>query len=280
VTFGCDTVQMPSVGVSWSGSCPERAVREALVRRLEPIAALSHGYFDEPPDVAFFDAHVQGRVVVSDRVIGGCGEAEPIPEEEDRGHAPDVDLGLGASLDTPITINGAFYSIPFADLHGITFRLYDGRGLYPAEDLLSFVFATFPGDSAPFGRMVEVRPADQQARATRPTIRDATYCLLHPSIHLRYYCETWVNLLLGTIKYFLIPDLYWRAWEDCPGYPELQALYERTNDGRLADLGFDGTLEDFAFGALGAGLRAEVESSSGEAAAIKSFWDGISNREH
>jgi hypothetical protein len=28
------------------------------------------------------------------------------------------------------------------------------------------------------------------------------------------------------------------------------------------------------------GLRAEVESSSGEATAIKSFWDGISNREH
>jgi hypothetical protein len=42
----------------------------------------------------------------------------------------------------------------------------------------------------------------------------------------------------------------------------------------------EGTLEDFAFGALGAGLRAEVESSSGEATAIKSFFDGISNREH
>jgi hypothetical protein len=257
--FPCHTVEMPSVVVSWRGSCTEGAVRDALVRQLDPIAALSHGYFDEPPEVALFDGRVEGGVVVSHRVIDGCDGAVPIPDEDDPGPAPDVELRLAGPLNTPITISGPLYSIPFAELHGISFRLYDGRGLYPEENLLSFVFATFPGDAAPFCRMVEVLPADQLARATRATIRDATWCLLRPSIHLRYYCEKWVNLLLGTIKYFFVTDLYWRGYEDCPGYAKLHALYEEKDDGTLADL---------AFGALAAGLRAEVEWSSDDGAAI------------
>ncbi|HEX4395168.1 MAG TPA: hypothetical protein VH084_27085 [Mycobacterium sp.] len=50
----------------------------------------------------------------------------------------------------------------------------------------------------------------------------------------------------------------------------MQALYERRHD--------DGTLADFAFQTLAAGLRREVESSSGEAAAIRSFWDGMKDQ--
>jgi hypothetical protein len=75
-----------------------------------------------------------------------------------------------------------------------------------------------------------------------------------------------------------VPDLFWRpGWEDCPGYAKLQAFYELKDD-ELADLGFDGALADLAFGSLASGLRAEVESSSDEAAAIKFFWDRIGNR--
>jgi hypothetical protein len=278
LTFWCDTFAMPSVVVSWSGACPQRAVRDALVGQLEPIAAVSRSYFDQPPEVAIFDGRVEGRIVVSDLVVDGCDAAVPIPDESDPGPAPEVELRLAGPLNTTITILGPLYSIPYADLHGITFHLYDGRGFYPEEDLLSFVFATFPGDAAPYSRMVEVLPADQLARATRSTIRQATCCLIKAQIHLRYYCEEWLNLLLGTIKYFYVPDLFWRPGrEDCPGYAKLQAFYERKDD-ELADLGFDGALADLAFGSLASGLLAEIESSSGEAAAIKSFWDRIGNR--
>jgi hypothetical protein len=260
---------MPSVLVSWRGSCPERDVRDALLRRLEPIAALSHGYFDEPPTVALFDGRIEGRVVVSERVVDGCEEAVAIPDEDDAGLTSNVEARPGLS-DTPITIGGPLYSIPFVDLHGITFRLYDGRELYSEEDLLSFVFTTFPGDGAPFTRMVEVLPADQHARATPAAVRGAACCLLRPSIRLRYYCEQWVNLLLGSIKYFSVPDLAWRGYEDCAGYLELQALYEQRHD--------DGTLADFAFQTLATGLRREVESSSGEAAAVRSFWGAMKDQ--
>lgn len=242
----------------------ERSARDALIQQLEPIARLSHGYFEQRPKIARYDGRIEGRIAVADSVVDGCDQAVPLP---DGYHRPASNSG---PLDPPLTITGAMFSIPNVELHGITFRLYDGRELYPDSDLLSFVFATFPGDSAPHSRMVEVLPDDQQARATRAAIRDARACLLRPSVHLRYYCERWVNLLLGTIKYFFVPDLLWRAYDDCPGYAELQAFYQQEDDG---------TLVDRAFTALAAGLQAEVESWTDDAAAVKSFWDRIKKPE-
>ena len=259
---------MGSIIVSWSGSCPERSVRERLISGLQPIARLSHSYFDHTPAVAVFDERVDGGVVC--QAVGDKYDAAvPIADgdEEDPGGALGVELRPAGPLNTPVPVSGPLYAVPSAELHGIAFRLYDGRGLYPDEDVLSFVFATFPGDAPPFSRMVQVLPSDRREAATQPVVRDAACCLLRPEIHLRYYCEQWVNILLGMVKYFFVPDLYWWAYEECPGYSELHATLSGMDD--------DGTLADRAFAMLAEELRTEVESSSDEAAAIKSFWDSV-----
>jgi hypothetical protein len=256
-----------SVVVHWSGSCPKRAARDALVEHLLAIAELSHSYFGEPLAISVFDHHVDGAIVVHESVAAGCAAAVPIVDDDDPGPSAGIELRPAGPLNHDIAIRGPLLSIPAVDLHGIAFRLYDGRGLYPDEDILSFVFATLPGDSAPYCRMVEVLPDDQRCRANQVAVRDAASCLLGPSIHLRYYCEQWTNLLLGSVKYFFVPDLQWRAYEDCPGYSDLKALLQsRSDDPRLAD---------HAFAALLEGLRDEVESSADEAAQIKSFWDDV-----
>jgi hypothetical protein len=259
---------MGSVIVSWSGSCPDQAVRGALISALEPIARLSHSYFDQPPAVEFFDERVDGGVVCQE--VGEKSDvAVPIhdEDEDDSGSSLGFELRVAGPHNTPVPVAGPLYSVPSVELHGIAFRLYDGRGLYPDEDVLSFVFATFAGDPVPFSRMVRLLPAEQREGATRTAVRDAACCLLGPEIHLRYYCEQWVNLLLGIIKYYFVPDLDWWAYTQCPGYSELQEI--------LSDADGDRVLADHAFAVLAAELRTEIDSSSDQAAAIKSFWDSV-----
>jgi hypothetical protein len=187
-----------SVVVSWNGSCPRRSDRDALISQLEPIAALSHSYFDETPAISFFDKHVEGQIVMPEAIAAGCPAAVPVPDDDDPGPSPGIELRPAGPLRRDIMIRGPLYRVPAVHLHGIAFRLYDRRELYPDEDILSFVFATLPGrDTAPNSHMVEVLSADHRDRANRAAVRNATCCLLRPSVHLRYYCETWTNMLLG-----------------------------------------------------------------------------------
>jgi len=257
-----------SVVVSWNGSCPQRPVRDALISQLEPIAQLSHSYFDGGPAISFYNEHVEGQVVVPEAIAAGYPAAVSILDEDDSGSSPGIELRSAGPLHRGITIRGPLYQVPAIDLHGIAFRLYDGRGLYPDEDILSFVFATIPGSAvAPHSAMVEVLSADHRDRVNRAAAREATCCLLRPSVHLRYYCEQWINLLLGTVKYFFVPDLHWWAHEDCPGYPALEALFEsRAGDPASVDTAFDALVE---------GLRSEVDTWRDEAATVKAFWDSM-----
>jgi len=257
-----------SVVVSWNGSCAQRPVRDALIARLEPIAQLSHSYFDEVPAISLYDEHVEGQVVVPEAIAAGYPGAVPILDEDDPGTSLGIELREAGPLHREIMVPGPLYQVPAIDLHGIAFRLYDGRGLYPDEDILSFVFATIPGSGAAANSdMVQVLPADHRDRVNRAAAREATCCLLQPSVHLRYYCEQWINLLLGTVKYFFVPDLHWWAYQDCPGYPALEALFE--------SLAGDPASVDIAFNALVEGLRGEVETWADDAATVKAFWDSV-----
>jgi hypothetical protein len=257
-----------SVVVSWNGSCPQRPVRDALIAQLEPIAQLSHSYLDEGLAISVYDERVQGQVVVPEAVGARYPGAVLLPDDDDLGSSSGIELRAVGPVRRDITIGGPLYQVPAIDLHGIAFRLYDGRGLYPDEDILSFVFATIPGSAAdPNAAMVQVLRADQRNRVNRAAAREATCCLLRPSVHLRYYCEQWINLLLGTVKYFFVPDLQWWAYEDCPGYPALEALF-KSHAGDPANV-------DIAFEALAEGLRGEVETWGDEAATVKTFWDHL-----
>jgi hypothetical protein len=252
--------------VSWNGSCPQRPVRDALIAQIEPIAQLSHSYLDEGPAISFYDERVEGQVVVPEAVGAHYPGAVLLPDDDDPGASSGIELRAVGPLRRDITISGPLYQVPAIDLHGIAFRLYDGRGLYPDEDILSFVFATIPGSAAdPGGGIVQVLPADHRNRVNRAAAREATCCLLAPSVHLRDYCEDWINLLLGTVKYFFVPDLHWWAYEDCPGYPALEAVLEsHADDPADVDISFDALVEM---------LRGEVETWGDDSATVKAFWD-------
>jgi hypothetical protein len=62
---------VPSVTVSWSGKCPNHTTQEDLCRKLEGLAELSHGYFEEPkPAVKYFDQTIEGEILLSGHVFG------------------------------------------------------------------------------------------------------------------------------------------------------------------------------------------------------------------
>jgi hypothetical protein len=228
-----ETTAPPSSIVSWAGSCPERNLRNELIRRLESIAR-------RPVDVTVFDQRVDGRIIALDTVVDGCAVAEPIASEDDPGPPTDAAAKPPSFLDAPTArVSGPLYAVPFADLHGIVIRLVDQPGLFPDEDQLSFVFATLPGDNIPYSRMVDVVAAHRLQRATRGALREADWLLLHPSIHVSDLHTGWVNLLLGTVKYFFARDLAWWAPDNCPGYAELRALYTREDDASLPDNAFE-----------------------------------------
>ena len=83
-------------------------------------------------------------------------------------------------------------------LRGLSFKLFDPRGLYPNDDRMSFVFVECPEHHFLDGRLVEVAE------------RDGKVYLSTPSIHLRSYLEDWTDCLFAWIRFFLMGDFWWQ----------------------------------------------------------------------
>ena len=56
---------------------------------------------------------------------------------------------------------------------------------------------------------------------TDDVMRGADWFLTRPSIHLRKFGEKWIDLLLGTVKCCIMPELWWWRYEYQPGYADL-----------------------------------------------------------
>ena len=86
---------------------------------------------------------------------------------------------------------------------------------HPDADRLSFVF--LETEAAPFldGRLVQVdRRQDHEAEI----IRQASFYLRGPDLHLHSYLDDWIDLLFSWVKYFFVGDLWWRRFEEMQGY--------------------------------------------------------------
>jgi hypothetical protein len=57
-------------------------------------------------------------------------------------------------------------------------------------------------------------------------IRAADWYVSAPNIHLRYYLEEWSDFLLSWVKFFFVPDLYYRRYEDLSQYEPIRAVIE------------------------------------------------------
>jgi hypothetical protein len=83
-----------------------------------------------------------------------------------------------------------------------------------------------------------------------PIIREASFYLGAPNIHLHCYLEDWTDLLFSWVKYFFVGDLWWRRWEEMQGYEEYREVFSnvQTTLGlyRAEQATFDAILATFA----------------------------------
>jgi hypothetical protein len=154
-----------------------------------------------------------------------------------------------------------------AVLYGIEFRLYDGRKFYPGDDRISFVFLRMNDCPELDGRIVYVEDKEECKKYYNPMLKGADWYLEKPHIHLRYYCEEWMDMLLAWVKYFYIPDLdYWR-YVPLSGYEEFLKLLERFGRGEDS--------KDLVFVWLKSRFKEEVEEWVVTSIHTRTFWDRV-----
>ena len=220
---------MSSVVVGWTGRCPDPRNRARLIAHLERLAEISDSYLrsrlPQQPDVAtdrtgerrpranieHISRTLSGQIVISSGIV---------PDQNTfLAAARDAEL---PAVDHPEIERASITWLKGARLSGIDFRLYDPSELHPGADRLSFVF--LETKAAPFldGRLVQVdRGGDHDAAI----LRDASFYLRGPDLHLHTYLEDWIDLLFSWVKYFFVGDLWWRRFEDMQGYEDYRVVF-------------------------------------------------------
>ena len=220
------TSAMPSVIVSWTGQCREESLRRDLCDKLAEIANVGEPFLYAPPLIKRFDQQIGGTVFLSSTAVeeswNDAVDAEKLPETSaGLSHVScgeDVSLkerGLVHTLKLGGSGSSSIFSLSQASLFGVEFRFPNVH--YPRENRVSFVFLLCPNPGLD-GLVVQVENKEQCQEFESETIRGADWFLRKSSIHLRYHCEEWMDLLLGWIKHFYVPDLrYWR-YDWLPNY--------------------------------------------------------------
>jgi len=182
---------MPSVMVGWGGRCTDPRKRGGLTRKLIELGGICHSLFDPPLPIARAVTGIAGRILVSPHLF--------LPKEE-------------------AEAAGKFIELAELELSGVEFRFFDPRNIYKGEDRISFVFAELPGRPETTGTIVQIEPKALCALYDDPAIKAADHLVRRANIHLRYYCEDWMDSLLGFVKHYYVPDMeYWR-YENLSGY--------------------------------------------------------------
>jgi hypothetical protein len=109
-------------------------------------------------------------------------------------------------------------------LHGLDFKLFDPRRIYPNEDRVSFVFLSCSVAPSLDGRLVQANNKEQCRLFNSEALHAVDWYLSSPSIHLRYYLEEWFDFFLAWVKYFFVSDLrYWR-YEEMSQYEAIREV--------------------------------------------------------
>jgi hypothetical protein len=182
---------MPSVIAYWSGQCREITERDELCLRMVDLAQLSNSFFKtEPPTVKKYNQKIEGDILLSTHLFPSAPSTAKLTR-----------------------VDETYFSLRDVSLFGVEFQLYDGRGLYPGDDRMSFVFCV-DDDPQINGLIVYVEDKEECHKYEDKRVQEAEYLLAVPHIHLRYYLEEWMDSLMGWVKYHYIDGLtYWR-YED------------------------------------------------------------------
>jgi hypothetical protein len=231
-------VYMSSVVVGWTGRCPDRRDRARLIAHLERLAEVSDSYLrtrlPEPVIVTGRAGALPGKVRRARANIDHVNRTLSGRIVISSGIVPDQNTFLAAAheaelpaIDHPEIERASITWLDSARLTGIDFRLYDPNQLHPDADRLSFVF--LETEAAPFldGRLVQVdRRQDHEAEI----IREASFYLRGPDLHLHSYLEDWIDLLFSWVKYFFVGDLWWRRFEEMQGYEDYREVFSQVQN--------------------------------------------------
>ncbi|MDJ0514063.1 MAG: hypothetical protein QNJ62_11535 [Methyloceanibacter sp.] len=207
---------MSSVNVVWKGNCRSIEARTRLLAYLHRLARLSDGYL-RPEDRPFLAVVGEGPVPPRANVerIDETRQGEILVSTDITAH-PETLLVRAREAGLPVRTAGDGDTIVLNEvrLHGIDFRLFDPRGLYPDNDRMSFVFIECPEHHFIDGRLVEVAEEGDNT------------VLLCPSLRLKSYLEDWTDCLFSWMRFFLLGDLWWRRHEELQGYNEYRDVFE------------------------------------------------------
>jgi hypothetical protein len=226
---------MSSVVIGWTGRCPDPRARARLVGHLHRLAEISDDYLrtrlpEAPVPSGTRKRRAKGRSPrgniehVSQTISGQILVSSGIAREKRAFIEATREADLPA-IDHPEIERASMTLLRDARLSGIDFRLFDPRQLHPGADRLSFVF--LETEATPFldGRLVQVDRGEACREHEAPIIRDASYYLGGPNIHLHSYLEDWTDLLFSWVKYFFVGDLWWRRWEEMQGYEDYRKVF-------------------------------------------------------
>lgn len=177
----------------------QEARRTAPPVKLHPVSQYLHATrsdgLPDIPELTSFDLTVEGNILLDADLF------------TDEGHS--FDSAELLNLPVERTKNGNFFRLQRVSLHGIQFRLFDPRGLYPGEDRMGFVF--IESDEAPFfnGRLVLVNDHSFCQVYNSELVQQADFYLAQPYVHLRYYLEGWIDLFFTWLKHYWLPTLAW-----------------------------------------------------------------------
>lgn len=191
---------MPTVVVSWSGQAADHKAQEDLCGKLAELAEISCRMYAE-----FFKSAVEPRR------YDGLDSKRKMLVHQSVFHQQTIPAGLEQ-------VGEGVYLAPEGVLYGLEFTLFDPRRhnspLMEAHTYdLSFVFlrSEHPGLDGWVARVGRVNPAHSLSQFS-DTVLDM------PQLDLRYYLESWIGELLGWVKHFYMPNLWYWRWGDYPGY--------------------------------------------------------------
>jgi len=217
--------KMPSIDATWKGKCLDRQVHAALCGKIAQIADLSNEFYKD-----YLKQDVHSTFYNADDLI----EDVLIPVYMLEGQP----IQTWRKLD-----NSKKYLACDIHLYGIDFPLYDPRNDTPpfalhTSNKISFVFIC-SDDPVLEGRLVEVyrKKPDNDRPSGQPV-------LISPVLDLRYYLLGWTTHLLGWVKHFYIPDMFYWLGVSLAGY-ERYSDYDPL-DRVTADNLFTALLEEFA----------------------------------
>jgi len=246
---------MGSVYVRWEGTCPQIDRQQELIGYLQELGARCEQRLQSPPArpaflelmsgtreqdspkipvVRMFDEEITGRIVLDPCL---ARDAQSLQSDVQR-LQPEMIAIDGGGLEKneafclSLGSGGAQWCLGLKriQVHGIDFRVFDPRNLYPSADRISFVFLSCPELPALDGCLAQIENHEQVQAYQSDAIRAADWYVSAPSIHLRYYLEEWSDLLLTWIKQFFVPDLAYHRYEEMSQYDALSAVVQQMID--------------------------------------------------